>query len=92
MTSISPVCGQPTSWKSLPRVQNAGHRPSPAGTWMRDSMRPYRNSFLPSVERRAEVYSHAVPVGRHHRVGSSFSRTVMARFSPSVATLSVPGV
>ena len=40
MTSTSPLAGQPAVSMSSPIAQNAGHRPLPAGSFMRDSRRP----------------------------------------------------
>ena len=55
ITSISPHAGHPTSAMSVPSIQNAGQVPSPPGTRIRASTRPYRRWTAPSVTRRAEV-------------------------------------
>src|SRR5260221_345621 len=53
MMSISPHCGQPAEVTSAPIIQNAGHIPWPAGSFMRASMRPYLTANFDSVLRRA---------------------------------------
>ena len=54
MMSISPVRGHGTPWyTSEPMVQNAGHRPWPAGSRILASLRPYLTAVR--LIRRADV-------------------------------------
>src|SRR5215471_15421573 len=55
MMSCSPHCGQPTLEIFAPSIQNAGHRPSPTGSFIRASMRPNWNCCRPWVFMRPEV-------------------------------------
>jgi hypothetical protein len=75
ITSISPHSGQPTASMSVPSIQNAGHMPRPAGTWIRASTRPCRSATASFVISRADV-----------RVPSGSPRAVIAsRPAPSSA-------
>src|SRR5208337_1956757 len=71
MMSISPQSGQPTSSRSAPSIQIAGHEPGrPAGMDAVTSRCPYRNSSLPFVhtlpDRNCDGPFHAgyVPLSR----------------------------
>jgi hypothetical protein len=69
----------PTSAKFPPSIQNAGQMPCVCGRRMRASMRPWRNSCLPRVTMRLELYwqapyQHVAPAGAPRRASITSTR------------------